>query len=268
MDLARTRLVCASGWRLLATLLASLCLAGCVSATKYKMAGDDTPRAQLLQVDFPAAPLQATLTALIIYGGPGSWKREALWDEYVVALHNPATQPLVVSAVGLRDHTGVSRTPGADPWQLEEESKALCKEYDRQGLAFVKSAAPAVLTIGGIAAGSAALAAATSTSTVTVTVMQGPLAVVTVPTYFLGRAIANHEDRDDIESEFRIRRLAFPLTLAPGQTRLGCLFFPMVPSPRSLSLHWSCGPADGESVLPLDFLHGLHVRPAEPVATR
>jgi hypothetical protein len=259
METAGTRTVCSIGWRRPAALLAGLCLAGCVSSTRYKMARDDTPRAQLLNVAFPSALLQATLTTLIAYGGPGSWKREALWDEYVVTLRNSGDQPLVVSAASLVDHTGIAHAPGTDPWKLEDENKALCKEYDRVGVAFVKSATPAVLTIGGIAAGSAALAAATSTSTVTVTILQGPLATITVPTYLIGRVIANHEDRADIEDEFRLRRLALPLTLAPGQTRVGCLFFPMVPNPRSLGLRWSTGPANGESVLPLDFLHGLHV---------
>ena len=264
MHPACIRTVRSLGWKRPAALLAGLCLAGCVSATKCKMARDDTPRAQLLNVAFPSAPLQAALTTLIVYGGPGSWKREALWDEYVVMLHNAGDQPLVVSAAGLMDHTGVARAPGADPWKLEDESKALCKEYDRMGVAFVQSATPAVLTIGGIAVGSAALAAATSTSAVTVTVLQGPLATVTVPSYLLGRVIANHEDRADIEVEFRLRRLALPLTLAPGQTRLGCLFFPMVPNPRSLGLHWSTATVSGESALPLSFLHGLHVKSPAP----
>jgi hypothetical protein len=97
--------------------------------------------------------------------------------------------------------------------------------------------------------------------------MPGPLAAVTIPTYLLGRAIANDEDSADIEAEFRLRRLALPLVLAPGQTRLGCLFFPMVPNPRSLILHWSRGSEHGECILPLEFLHGLHLKspgPARP----
>jgi len=118
MDPAGTRTVCPLAWRRPAALLAGLCLAGCVSATKYKMARDDTPRAQLLNVAFPSAPLQATLTTLIVYGGPGSWKREALWDEYVVTLHNPGGQPLTVTTAGLMDRTGIARAPGIDPWQL------------------------------------------------------------------------------------------------------------------------------------------------------
>jgi hypothetical protein len=60
--------------------------------------------------------------------------------------------------------------------------------------------------------------------------------------------------------EFEQRRLALPLTLAPGEARVGSLFFPMVPNPRALSLHWSSGTTSGGLTLPLDSVQGLHVK--------
>jgi hypothetical protein len=41
----------------------------------------------------------------------------------------------------------------------------------------------------------------------------------------------------------------------------------MEPSPRSLGLGWSCGSESGEAVLPLGFLHGLHVKAPAPAST-
>jgi hypothetical protein len=55
-----------------------------------------------------------------------------------------------------------------------------------------------------------------------------------------------------------------PLTLAPGKARVGSLFFPMVPNPRSLSLRWSGGSTGGGLTLPLDSVHGLHVKAPVP----
>jgi hypothetical protein len=237
-------------------LIAMPAFAGCFSATKYEAAPASTPPAVLLNRAFASAPLQATLTALIVYEGPGSWKREALWDEYVVTLHNTTAQPLTVTAAELTDFAGVNRASSDDPWQLETESQNLCKEYDRAGLNFVRSATPAVLTVGGIAA----VAAATSVGSLTI--MQGPLALVTVPTYLVARNVSNAEDRRDVETEFRLRRLLLPVTLAPGQTRAGCCFFPMVPNPRALRLQWISGKISGEAGLTLGFLHGLHMTPA------
>ena len=65
-------------------------------------------------------------------------------------------------------------------------------------------------------------------------------------------------------SEFGQRRLALPLTIAPGGARVGSLFFPMIPNPRALTLHWLSGTSGGELMLPLDSVHGLHVRAPVP----
>jgi hypothetical protein len=66
-------------------------------------------------------------------------------------------------------------------------------------------------------------------------------------------------------AEFKRRRLALPLTLAPGETRTGSVFYPMVRNPSSLELRWSSESSSGQAALPLDFLRGLHVptAPAE-----
>jgi hypothetical protein len=72
-----------------------------------------------------------------------------------------------------------------------------------------------------------------------------------------------------IKKEFNRRRLSLPLVLAPGETRTGSLFFPLVPNPRSLIVTWSSESANRDSqakdVLPLDFLRGLHVKEATAV---
>jgi len=51
-----------------------------------------------------------------------------------------------------------------------------------------------------------------------------------------------------------------PLTLAPGETRIGSFFFPMVPNPRTLSLRWASGDSGDETQMPLESLHGLHIK--------
>jgi hypothetical protein len=41
------------------------------------------------------------------------------------------------------------------------------------------------------------------------------------------------------------------------------MVFPMVPNPQSLIVSWSSESDGGNSVLPLDFLQGLHVKGAQ-----
>ncbi len=227
-------------------------LTGCVSS-RYRAAPKDTPAPQLLNVAFTPAPLEAALTTLITYNGPGSWKRNAFWDEYVVTLHNPGSQPLVVSGTGLVDYAGTVRPAGDKPWALEKESKTLERQYKDAGIAFVRYTAPALLIIG---AGSAAVSSA-GVLTAAGSTAAGAT-VIALPVYYAVILTINHYNKVDMEKEFARRRLALPLTLAPGETRTGSLFFPMGPNPRSLGLCWSAGTTSDESVLPLDFLHGLH----------
>src|SRR5258708_7879003 len=85
-----------------------LAFTGCVSS-RYKEAGKSTPPPRLLNVAFAPAPLEAALSTLITYNGPGAWKRDAFWDEYVVTLHNPGSEPLTVSSAGLVDFVGAGR---------------------------------------------------------------------------------------------------------------------------------------------------------------
>ncbi len=238
----------------------SLLFAGCVS-NRFKEARKDTPPPQLLNATFAPTQLEAGLTTLITFNGPGSWKREAFWDEYVVSLRNPGRQTLTVSSAALIDFAGTGRSPGDNPWALEKESKTLERQYKDLGLAFVRYTAPGVLIVG---AGAAAVASAGIFSAGAASA--ATLTVVALPLYYIGVLTINHSNKVAMEKEFNKRRLTLPITLAPGETRTGSFFFPMGPSPRSLGLHWSTGPATGESVLSLDFLHDLHLKAPTPPA--
>jgi hypothetical protein len=240
------------------------CQGGCV-ASKYKLAKKNTPPVQTLSIAFPpSAPLQAMLAALIVYGGPGSWKREALWDEYVVTIDNRGAQPVIIDSATLGDSAGTTYAAGNDPWALEKQSKKLEKQYRDRGEAFIRTAGPGVLIVG---AGAATISAAAGGTAFVSAGMVGAAAatIVVLPVYYLTVFGINHHNKKAVMTEFKRRRLPLPLTLAPGETRTGSLFYPMVRNPSSLELRWSSESADRQAVLPLDFLQGLHVptAPAE-----
>lgn len=248
---------------------AALCCQGGCVATKYKLAKKNAPPVQVLGIAFPSsAPLQPTLAALIIYGGPGSWKREALWDEYILAIQNSGKQAVTVDSATLTDSYGIDVAAGVDPWALEKQSKILEKQYRTSGLAFVRTAGPAVLIVG---AGATAAAATTTASVfVSAAAVGAALAgIVILPVYYVSVWGINHHNKKAVVAEFTRRRLPLPLALAPGETRTGSMFFPMVRDPHSLDLRWSSESGTGQATLPLDFLHGLHVPPTQAgAATR
>jgi hypothetical protein len=72
----------------------------------------------------------------------------------------------------------------------------------------------------------------------------------------------NRHNKKAIKKEFDRRRLPLPLTLRPGESRTGSLFFPMIPNPQALTLRWMGTAGDGETALDLHFLEGLHVTSA------
>lgn len=255
------------GWRAFGTaavivsVVSVLC--GCV-ATKYKLAKKETPPANLLNVAFPpAGPLRATLATLIVYRGPGSWKREALWDEYVVELANDGDRPLVIDSATLLDSKGMPYAAGSDPWMLERQSRELEKQYRDRGEAFVRTAGAGVLIAG---AGAAAGSAAGATLVVPAVAGAAVAAVVILPVYYVSVLAINHHNKKAVMIEFERRRLALPLTLAPGETRTGSFFFPMVRSPSSLALHGASESVTTTAGLSLGFLGTLHV-PGAPAAS-
>lgn len=239
----------------IAAVLAVACLqTGCMSP-KYKFADKHAPPARALNISFPPAPVEAVLQTAITSGGPGSWKREAYWDEYVLTFHNQGDQPLQIDSVTLAGDPGISRNPGDDPWTLERASKDLEQQYRDTGTAFARMAAPRIFAataepgiITGAGIGSAGAAAAATTT------------AVALPVYGLTMWGINKHNKAAIKAEFVRRRLPLPLNLAPGETRTGSLFFPMIADPRSLSAAWSTGSDTGDSVLSLDFLRGLHLK--------
>lgn len=198
--------------------------------------------------------LDTSLYTVISDGGPGSWKREAFWDEYVITLHNEGQRALSITAVALTDYAGAMRPPGTDPWELERESKTLEKRYRDAGLSFARMAAPrviasaaepSVVASAGIGTTGAA-AAATATA-------------VALPIYGASVFGINMHNKAVIRKEFNRRRISLPLMLGPGDSRTGSFFFPMVPNPQAITVRWSSGAGEGETTLELQFLKGLHV---------
>ncbi len=250
-----------------ALLLAGLC--GCV-ARKYQLANTGTPPVQVLDVGFPQSPpLKATLVALISYGGPGSWKREALWDEYVVTIRNSGERPITVESVTLSDSAGMVFAAGVDPWAIEKQTKAMEKQYRNRGEAFVRTAGPGAFIVG---AGATAAAATTTTAAYVAPAVAGATlaAVFVLPVYYTTVWGINHHKKNLVTAEFKRRRLSLPLTLSPDETRTASVFYPMVRSPGVLGLDWSGESGSGKLTLSLDFLRTLHVSatPADTVSRR
>ena len=141
--------------RLAPLVVVLLSLTGCVTSKKYRLAKDNTPPAQPLEWSVTTPSAELKLHALIVFKGPGFWKREARWDEYMVAITNRSTVPLALDSAELVDVLGNPQTPGDNPWKLEARSKANWGKYSGVGLNVVLGAG--TIALYGAASASAAM---------------------------------------------------------------------------------------------------------------
>jgi len=180
-------------------------LVGCISP-RYRMARKDTPPAVPVNLVITRPPLQLHVNTVIIYKGPGSWKREALWDEYVITLANQGDQPISIAPPTLIDFASASLDPGVDPWNLEKKSKTLEQRYRSAGVAFARNTLPGVAILG---AGAASVAASGVFSAGAATAATAT--VVALPVYYIVVFSVNHANKSAVKAEFARRRLVWPL---------------------------------------------------------
>ncbi len=232
---------------------AALLLSGCVS-TKYKMAPKDTPPPVVLNLTTVQPPISVILHTVIVYKGPGSWKKEAFWDEYVVSLTNQGPTPLTFESATLVDALGFGQLCGSNPWELEKLSRENLKKFEHYGRKILLGAG---LTAGWVASGGLAFAAlwagdaalATAASTV----------FFVMPVWALGSGVRYLIARSSITDEFNRRRIALPLALKPGETKQGSLFFPVSPGPQRLLVRCQANGVTQLVTLDLTPLAGLHL---------
>ena len=231
-------------------------LTGCVS-NKYKAAS--ALGAQPLRIDaaLGGAPVGTVLNSVIVYQGPGSWKKSAYWDEFIVTLANHSAAGVTVTAASLVDYAGTIVPTGTDPWLLEKASQVQRDRYTKAGVSFaLNTLGYAALTYGAVGAGM--MVGATVTSTWGGLAAGATVGLVAVPVTAVVVYANNQKHKHQIEAEFTRRRVSLPLEIAAGETRTGSFFFPMTVSPQSLRLEWLKGGERSAIVLPLPMLAGLH----------
>jgi hypothetical protein len=150
--------------------------------------------------------------------------------------------------------------PGVDPWKLERLSHTNWDKYGKTGLKLVAGAGAVVLyggavvatSMGGFMAGGAAAGGGAAALSIIPVV-----AVVDITAV----AIMNNQNKKRVVAEFNRRRLGLPLTIGPGESKTGSLFFPMTPAPRQLRLIGRPGNREVRLVLDLAPLADLHLKP-------
>ena len=228
---------------------------GCVSS-KYQAASALGAQPQRMDINLGGEPVKSRLDAVIIYQGPGSWKKSAYWDEFLVTFTNGADEKITLTAASLVDYAGAHVPAGTDPWQLEKASQAQRDRYTRAGVNFaLNTLGYAAFTYGAVGTGVFVGATLSGWSGMEAGAVVG---LAALPVAAVAVYANNQNHKHEIEREFNRRRVALPLSLPPGASHAGSLFFAMTVSPQALRLEWTKGTEHGVSLLPLPMLAGMH----------
>jgi len=235
-------------------------LSSCVSA-KYKMASEDTPPPVPLNVSTEAHSVHALLNTVIIFGGPGSWKRDAYWDEYILSITNHGEHPVALASATLIDFQGNPVVSGDNPWELQDQSKAWIKSYDSGTTGVVlKVGAASVMT--GVIVGGLALASGGGvmiSGAAFAAVIASTATVVALPIIAISSGILNVNRKHKIEDEFNRRCPVLPITIQPGHVTQGSLFFRITPGPQRLLLLFTGVDREFDVSIDLKSLSDLHI---------
>ena len=208
--------------------------------------------------------ISADLDWVIVRDGPGTWAKNADWDEYLIRVRNLSDNDITVQSIVVYDSLETKVSSSDSRKNLIRGTKATSRRYKDHdidvkagfgviGLAAVGGAT--YLTGGAVIAASWG-AGATTISAVGVTAVG---AVVAAPVLVVGgvfRGVNNAKVTNRIED----RHTLLPLNITAHTETALDIFFPLSPSPQRVEIHYA--DASGNHIMALDTsiaLHGLHL---------
>ena len=211
------------------------------------------------------ASVTLTLDWIIVRDGPGTWSRNANWDEYLLTVINHSDKQLQVTGLTVTDALDVRIDPQVDRTSLIKASKDTLRRYRKSDVVVVAghnttgSSGAGLVTAGAVAAGTAGAAAGAGTIAGAGAGAAAAAGVVLVPALAIG-GVARIVNNSAVDKEIGRRQTSFPMALPPGGEATLDVFFPVAPSPRLVELEYV--DLDGEHSIAIDtrqILRGLHV---------
>ena len=212
--------------------------------------------------------VRMTLDWIIIRDGPGTWAREASWDEYLVRFENLSESTVNLQKVIVIDSLDVAIEPGLSRQTLVEASRDNLRRYEGQDIPVKPGEGSTTMMVAGgvalVGAGTAALVSTVSASFTagaaggTAATVAGGL-LVAGPALIVGGMVRKSNQRE-VDRKIRRLRTQLPQQLDPGEEKLAHIFFPISPSPVSLNLEYFTERALHNIELDTrDNLMGLHL---------
>jgi len=241
-------------------VLAAFALAGCGGTKVLK-------ESQPIESTQPLATVSdqrvtATLDWVIVRDGPGTWARNANWDEYLLRVSNQSDQPIQVTELVVIDSLNmrIASQPGRK--QLGKGSKKTARRYKKSGIKVHAGSGTRTMFVAGATAGGVMAGAAMMSGTAFVGAGGGAViggGLVLLPALAIG-GIVRGVNNSAVSTQIEQRQTILPLDVPAGDELLLDVFFPLAPSPGTVELVYS--DITGEHVIVIDTsaaLNGLHI---------
>jgi hypothetical protein len=245
-------------------LLVACLLAGCGGTKMLK-------EAQPIQTTRPLAAaadqrVSSTLDWVVVRDGPGTWARNADWDEYLLRVNNQSEQSIHVTRLLVVDSldTRIESQPGRK--QLVKSSKKTAKRYRNSGMKVKAGRGAGTMLVAGAAVTAVGVGAATaSVIGAGYGAAAGGAGVAASGLLLLGPALAvggvvRGVNNSKVNNQIELRQTVLPLEIPAGEELGLDVFFPLAPSPKRVELVYT--DAAGEHSLVIDTstaLDGLHI---------
>ncbi len=250
----------------LAYVLSTFTVAGC-GGTKVLKEPQPVQTTQSLAANSDQEVV-ATLDWVIVRDGPGTWAKNADWDEYLLRVSNQSDQPIKVTQLTVVDSLDTRIEPQSGRKQLIKNSKKTSRRYKKSGIkvkagrgAGTMLVAGAAVTVIGVGAASAAATGAIMSGAATA----GSAGAVAGGLLLLGPALAvggivRGVNNSKVNNQIELRQTLLPVEVQASEEVDLDVFFPLAPSPKIVELTYT--DATGEHSLVIDTstaLDGLHI---------
>jgi len=247
-----------------ATALAMSALSACAYNKKLDQPVPLEPKSAIASAS--DVRLSARIDAVIVRDGPGSWSKNADWDEYLLHVHATSGWSLDITRVVVVDSLGKRHKPRAYMKELADESQEIAKRYKDEDLEVTANAGAALFWTGYFVGGASAAAGLATLGTAGAAAGAAAGGLLVAPVLMTAGVVVAAQEYQ-VQREIDRRNTLLPLTLAAQQDLPATLYFPIAPSPQRVEVTYT--DPTGEHVLVIDTvtaLAGLHLLPKDGAA--
>jgi hypothetical protein len=208
--------------------------------------------------------LAVALDWVIVRDGPGTWSKNADWDEYLLRLHNVSDEDITIKSLVVFDSLETRVESASDRKDLIKGSKRASKRYKKEGLKLQAGLGGGALAAAGGATAAAGAAVVYGSSFYSGAAAVGAAGVLIAAPVMVVGGVIRGVNNSKVAKEIEKRSAEMPMVLGADDQAALHVFFPLAPSPVRMEVAYS--DADADNVLIVDTaeaLRGLHLHAPE-----